>query len=105
MVDGTDDAPANATSRPTRATLPADRAFVVQLRADADLDRGLVRGRVEHMSSGVAALFESAQELVGCMRDAVGRLQKPCLRASKAVRLSDGDAPRHHPRLPGRDVP
>jgi len=37
------------------ATLPAERAFVVQLRTDADLASGIVRGRVEHVVSGVAA--------------------------------------------------
>jgi hypothetical protein len=53
-----------------RAALPIERAFVVQLRTDADLARGVVRGRVEHVVSGAAALFESVEELVGRMRDA-----------------------------------
>ena len=56
-----------------RATLPADRAFVVQLRADTDFDGGPVTGRVEHVSSGAAALFDSVEELIAWMRDAVQR--------------------------------
>jgi hypothetical protein len=56
---------------PDRAALPAERAFVVQLRADADLARGLVRGRLEHLISGVAAVFESAEELVARMEEAM----------------------------------
>ena len=58
---------------PTRAALPAARAFVVQLRADADPARGVVSGRIEHIVSGAAALFESVEELVDWMRDAVAR--------------------------------
>jgi hypothetical protein len=58
---------------PGRAALPAERAFVVQLRADADLARGIVAGRIEHVVSGVAASFESIEQMVGCMRDAVAR--------------------------------
>ncbi|HSP98325.1 MAG TPA: hypothetical protein VL049_13940 [Candidatus Dormibacteraeota bacterium] len=56
---------------PDRTALPAERAFVIQLRADADLARGLVRGRLEHLTSGIAALFESAEELVSRMHDAI----------------------------------
>lgn len=56
---------------PDRATLPAERAFVVQLRADADLARGHVRGRLEHLTSGSAAVFESVEELVARMHEAM----------------------------------
>ena len=54
-----------------RPTLPAERAFVVQLRADADLARGVVRGRLEHLVSGTAALFESVEQLLAGMQDAL----------------------------------
>jgi hypothetical protein len=50
-----------------------ERAFVVQLRADADLGSGVVSGRIEHMSSGAAALFDSVEQLIAWMRDAVAR--------------------------------
>jgi hypothetical protein len=59
---------------PSRAALPAERAFVVQLRADADPARGVVSGRIEHIVSGTAALFESVEQLVDWIRDAVARL-------------------------------
>ncbi|HLK10844.1 MAG TPA: hypothetical protein VKW76_05650 [Candidatus Binatia bacterium] len=52
---------------PRRAALPAGRAFVVQLYADADLANGVVRGRVEHVVSGVAARFDSVADLIGWM--------------------------------------
>jgi hypothetical protein len=41
----------------------ANRRFVVQLRIDADVVRGLYRGRVQHVRSGEAAHFESLDEL------------------------------------------
>jgi hypothetical protein len=59
-----------------RGTLPAGRAFVVQLRADADMSRGVVQGRIEHIVSGAAALFDSAEQLIDWMRDAVARSTK-----------------------------
>jgi len=57
-----------------RASLPTERAFVVQLRADADFGSGTVTGRIEHVSSGAAALFDSVEQLVAWMRDAVDRI-------------------------------
>jgi hypothetical protein len=48
----------------TEAPLPAERAFVVQLRAQADPRADLFVGRAEHMASGTAARFGSAQELI-----------------------------------------
>jgi hypothetical protein len=56
---------------PDRSALPADRAFVVQLRADADPACGVVSGRVEHIVSGASAPFDSLEQLVDWMRDAV----------------------------------
>jgi hypothetical protein len=61
----------------SRATLPADRAFVVQLRADVDLTHGIVSGRIEHVVSGTAALFESVEQLLGYMHDAVAQRAAP----------------------------
>jgi hypothetical protein len=42
-----------------RPTLPADRAFVVQVHADAIGRQGQVWGRVEHIVSGQTTHFES----------------------------------------------
>jgi hypothetical protein len=78
-----------ATVRSDRATLPAERAFVVQLRADADLARGIVRGRLEHLTTGAAAVFESLDELIRCMRDAMA--PRPATRPDAGG--SDGTAP------------
>lgn len=60
--------PATVTVDP--AALPAELAFVVQLRADVTRT-GIVRGRIEHVVSGAAASFESAEQLVERMRDAI----------------------------------
>jgi len=40
------------------------RSFRVQFRADADIRRGACSGRVEHIRSGDAAHFTSADELL-----------------------------------------
>jgi hypothetical protein len=39
-------------------------AFVVQLRAGTDFERGRVEGRVEHIASGRTGRFGSAAELL-----------------------------------------
>jgi hypothetical protein len=56
-----------------RGSLPTERAFVVQLRTDADFASGTVTGRIEHVSSGAAALFDSVEQLIAWMRAAVDR--------------------------------
>ncbi len=43
------------------------RAFIVQLRTDADIPAGRVVGRVEHVSSGDATHFQSIEELLSFM--------------------------------------
>ncbi len=40
------------------------RSFLVHLRTDADIPRGRVVGRVEHVRSGDAAHFQSLDELM-----------------------------------------
>ena len=44
--------------------LPAARAFVVQLRASADVARGRFVGRVVHVVSGASASFETLEAMV-----------------------------------------
>jgi hypothetical protein len=44
--------------------LSPQRAFVVQLRERTDVERGQWAGRVEHVTSGQAAHFESVEELL-----------------------------------------
>jgi hypothetical protein len=54
--------------RPTveaaEAPLPAERAFVVQLRPQAEPRGNLFVGRVEHIASGAAARFSSVESLI-----------------------------------------
>ena len=43
---------------------PARRAFVVQLRATAEVARGQFCGRAEHIVSGQSQRFQTADELL-----------------------------------------
>jgi hypothetical protein len=45
-------------------SLPAKRAFVVQLHADAKVEQGQWQGRVEHLVSYQATRFQSLEELL-----------------------------------------
>ncbi len=47
-----------------KPSLPVQRAFVVQFRTEADVERGRFEGRVEHAMSGQASLFHSLEELL-----------------------------------------
>lgn len=44
-------------------SLPTNRAFVVQFRAEADIEQGRFEGRVEHIVSGRAAYFHRFEDL------------------------------------------
>ncbi len=44
-------------------SLPTKRAFVVQVHAEAQVEQGQCKGRVEHLVSGEATHFESLEEL------------------------------------------
>ena len=81
------------------SSLPVQRAFVVQLRADADPARGVVRGRIEHMISGSVARFESAEELIACLRDALTLRARTSSRPPRQPLASETPpAPRQPPR-------
>jgi len=58
-----------------KPSLPSNRAFVVQLRWDADGEHGDVRGRVEHLNSMQATRFESVEELMAFIARVVAALQ------------------------------
>ena len=45
-------------------SLPAKRAFVVQIHADAKVEQGQWQGRVEHLVSFQATHFQSIEELL-----------------------------------------
>ena len=50
-----------------RPSLPARRAFVVQVHADAKVEQGQWQGRVEHLVSFQATHFQSLEELLAFM--------------------------------------
>jgi hypothetical protein len=59
--------------------------FVIQVRPDADLDRGIFQGRVEHMDSGQSARFRTVDELVAfIIQHAQARNTKPSGHSSKS---------------------
>jgi len=60
-VKGTNDGP----------RLPADRAFVVQLRPEARVEPGCLAGRVEHVVSGDASQFDSLDGLLQFLAQAL----------------------------------
>jgi len=47
--------------------LPAQRAFLVQVHANAAVAQGYLAGRVEHVVSGQAPHFASPEELLAFM--------------------------------------
>ena len=47
--------------------LSPHRAFVVQFRAETEVERGRCAGRVEHVVSGQATHFTSLEELLAFM--------------------------------------
>ena len=62
-----------STSQPS---LPTNRAFVVQLHADAKVEQGEFRGRVEHIVSMRARHFHSLEELTAFIVQTVTTLQQ-----------------------------
>ena len=58
-------------------SLPTRRAFVVQLHADAQVEQGHFKGRVEHLVSHQATHFESLEELVAFIVQVVTAQEKP----------------------------
>lgn len=55
--------------------LPANRAFVVQLHADSQVEKGQFRGRVEHVVSYKARHFHSLKELTAFIVQTITTLQ------------------------------
>src|SRR5215470_15579721 len=51
----------------TTHPLPARRAFLVQVHAEAEVAQGRLAGRVEHVMSGHATHFASPEELLAFM--------------------------------------
>ena len=53
------------------------RDFVIQIRSDADVNAGQFEGRVEHIASGRAAHFTTAEELVKFVAGAIAAVTIP----------------------------
>ncbi|NOT57922.1 MAG: hypothetical protein HOP18_25240 [Deltaproteobacteria bacterium] len=58
-------------------SLPVHRAFVVQFRVEANLERDRFTGRVEHVLSGQSSRFSSVEELVTFFVRILGQEQWP----------------------------
>jgi hypothetical protein len=63
----------SSTSQPS---LPTNRVFVVQLHAEAQVEQGKFRGRVEHVVSMRATHFDSLEELAAFIVQIVTTLQE-----------------------------
>ena len=73
-------------------SLPTNRAFVVQLHADAQVEKGQFRGRVEHMVSMRARHFHSLKELAAFIEQAITTLPQEdesdtCQTKARAAKL------------------
>jgi hypothetical protein len=55
--------------------LSVHRAFVVQFRAETDAARGRVVGRIEHVTSGQVAAFQSWAEMQAFMAQILNQVQ------------------------------
>jgi hypothetical protein len=55
--------------------LPTQRAFLVQVHAEADVGQEHLAGRVEHVASGQAIHFASSEELLAFMAGVLSTLQ------------------------------
>lgn len=68
---------AMSQSRKEQPSLPVRRAFVVQFRAEAELEHSDFTGRVEHVLSGQATRFSSLEELLAFFVRVLGQKQWP----------------------------
>ncbi len=66
----------------TTHPLPAQRTFLVQVHAQAEVAQGRLAGRVEHVVSGQATHFASPEELLVFM----ARVLSPCRRPMPSTR-------------------
>jgi hypothetical protein len=63
------------SSEATEAPLPAERAFVVQFRAQTAAGADIFVGRIEHMASGEATRFGSAEDLLAFVAKMLAPMQ------------------------------
>jgi hypothetical protein len=65
------------TVLPSQPSLPSNRVFVVQFRAQPRGASSSYDGRVEHLVSGQAARFQSLEELLGFIVGVLEDLEEP----------------------------
>jgi hypothetical protein len=66
--------PAACGEQAAAPTLPAWKAFVVQLSCETRAASGVFSGRVEHISSGRRARFGTGEELLAALRKLLNEL-------------------------------
>ena len=69
---------------------PHSRAFVLKLHREADIQRGVLRGRIEHVASGMRCEFDGIQQLLGWL---ASELERPCDDMAPPQRPGKGNAP------------
>jgi hypothetical protein len=56
-----------ADQRPAAPRLTPEGTFVIQLRSNSNVQRGRLRGRIEHVMSGQSVQFTSLESLLAFM--------------------------------------
>jgi hypothetical protein len=69
--------PAAGVPRPAEPALPAWKAFVVQLSRDTRGPPGVFAGRVQHLSTGRRARFNSEEELLATLLRLLADVEGP----------------------------
>jgi hypothetical protein len=75
--------PAHRSIAGNESPLPAERAFVIQLRPQTDPADELFVGRVEHIASGAAARFASSADLIAFVASVLAPGRSDLLAISK----------------------
>jgi hypothetical protein len=77
---------------PTEApsALSPHRVFVVQFRAETDIEQGHYTGRVEHVVSGQATRFASLEELLAFIAQVLAAIRAPPRRKPRSSRQGAG---------------
>jgi len=65
----THEPPGNGNRPGSGPTFPQRNAFVLQFAADAGPQTGLLKGRIQHVTTGEQVFFESTEELWEFVRD------------------------------------
>lgn len=64
-------------TNPVFASLPSDRAFLLQLRYGSGDSENAIKGRIEHIISGSARRFHSETELIAWIHSIIKNKARP----------------------------